>query len=184
MVNQGTPAVNPNDDFHKTDLSTYRAIERWAFTLFLGAIGGVTHQLVGWVAQRTGAFHGGPLRDAPIHVSLAPLAVGLLANVFLRICNLRATAATVQLRKYEARGWWKRGWLGRFIAWVPVLAGLGGMQLVQWSRLTPAAEARMAEPPLITQPLVVAGVAIAWVTLVEVLHAWSKKGIIRDRTKS
>jgi hypothetical protein len=103
------------------DLKTYRALENWGATLFLTAIAIVAKQVFDWDQVP------GPIKFVvPASVASVPAIVGLAAFAFLRIINYRTSRTwktLYQLALPRDKGT-SAGWLGWFIASMPLALGL------------------------------------------------------------
>ena len=103
------------------DLKTYRALENWGATLFLTAIAIVAKQIFEWDQIPA------PNKIVvPAAVISMPAIVGLAAFAFLRIINYRTSRTwktLYQIALPRDRGK-SVGWLGWFIASMPLALGL------------------------------------------------------------
>jgi hypothetical protein len=110
-------------EYFREDLETYRKIENWGVSLFLGALGLVGKQLIEWDCAAD------PLK----RVTLSPVAttfpafLGLAAFIFLRVLNFRMRRSTVELFKIMGANLEPSlfGCLGWLMATMPLVLGLG-----------------------------------------------------------
>jgi hypothetical protein len=121
------------DVMHK-DVEAHRKLETWGLSLFIGAIGLLTRQLVEWgkpqaVEQAIGKM--------PLGVALAPIAVGIVGFVFLRLVNERSSTLGHAFRVMAGEGFPKKnapaGVLALFMAMMPFLLGIAGSVLLAWN---------------------------------------------------
>ena len=159
---------NPERAFWTHELEVYRHIEYWGLTLILGAVGGITYNLVGWIG---GADESPPLRNAPWPIIFSPLVVGTLGAVFLRIVNFRSRTARFRCAPKVMQTKKRSGWLGRLIAAAPLVGGVAGTTLVTWARYPTNDRART------WFPIVSLAVGIIVAAIVECRHRdhWEKR---------
>jgi hypothetical protein len=107
----------------RDDLETYRKLETWGASLFLGALGLIGKQLVEWdravdTSKRVAL--------EPEVVAL-PALVGLVAFTFLRVVNFRSHKIVEQLRTLTGAGKQRTsasfGILGLLLAGMPLTLG-------------------------------------------------------------
>lgn len=116
-------------DVLKADLESYRKLETWGSSLFLGALGLLAKQLVDWELNP----EQGKRLALTTGIALLPATLGLTAFIFLRVVNFRSYRADRELRKLAGRApnslrvsW---GALGLLLAIMPLLLGYA----VSWS---------------------------------------------------
>ena len=106
----------------RKDLETYRKLETWGASLFLGALALIGKQLFEWDVNMPNKLHG--------FVFAAPAVIGMVAFVFLRLVNHRMHKTQIKLwdfvRDTSEKPW---GVLGIVLALLPVVSGL----FVSWA---------------------------------------------------
>jgi hypothetical protein len=118
---------------HK-DLEAYRKLETWGLSLFLGAIGLLTKQLLEWEHAAEAESATKVLTRLPDWVHATPLIIGLAAFIFLRLVNYRSTPVGQEFRRMvgqrfpkERPGW---GELAIFMSVMPLGLGFGASLLL------------------------------------------------------
>jgi hypothetical protein len=80
----------------RDDVENYRRLETWGSSLFLGAIALLGKQLIEW---KKPTLRGGTQAFELHELALLPLAISIVAFIFLRIANFRGRRARDDLRK-------------------------------------------------------------------------------------
>jgi len=108
-------------DVLRDDLETYRKIENWGASLFLGSIGLTFKQLLEWDRSCDATKR----LILPDSAFILPAFIGIVAFVFLRVVNFRSHKVATQLHKLSGNGTGASllGSLGWIIAMIPLVFG-------------------------------------------------------------
>lgn len=112
-------------DMQLDELKYLNSLENWATSLFLGAIGLISKQILDWSNPAVSLSTKPLVLHLPMY--LLPAAIGLVAFVYLRSLNFRIRKVRGQVYSSvpvnEDRNWWSLGLLGWFTSLIPLAFG-------------------------------------------------------------